>query len=132
MSHDYFHELHFSIAGAIESLHHHASMISEIARLAKYLDSTGHNIYSHKYFGGIGANGNGEAPPEIPRLINMLRVLDKAGILVRGLQEGLVDFPHIRKNGEEVYLCFKLGEETIRYWHPIDAGFRGRQPLSTL
>jgi hypothetical protein len=40
----------------------------------------------------------------------------------------LIDFPHWR-DGREVYLCWKLGEERIDYWHDIDAGYDGRQPL---
>ncbi len=41
---------------------------------------------------------------------------------------GLVDFLSLR-DGHEVYLCWRLGEERINYWHPLDAGFRGRRPL---
>ncbi len=41
---------------------------------------------------------------------------------------GLIDFLSLR-NGREVYLCWHLGEERINYWHYLDAGFAGRQPL---
>jgi hypothetical protein len=41
---------------------------------------------------------------------------------------GLVDFLSLR-DGREVYLCWRLGEERIKYWHPLDTGFRGRRPL---
>jgi hypothetical protein len=40
----------------------------------------------------------------------------------------LVDFPSLRR-GEKVYLCWKLGEERIGYWHGIEEGFAGRKPL---
>ncbi len=39
-----------------------------------------------------------------------------------------MDFPSLRE-GEEVYLCWKLGEERIGYWHGIEEGFAGRKPL---
>lgn len=52
----------------------------------------------------------------------------ETGCLVKDLDEGLVDFPSLLK-GEEVYLCWKLGEERIEYWHGIDEGFAGRKPL---
>jgi hypothetical protein len=55
------------------------------------------------------------------------RILE-TGCLVKDLDEGLVDFPTLR-GGEEVYLCWKLGEEHIGYWHGIDEGFSGRKPL---
>ena len=50
------------------------------------------------------------------------------GAEVKGLDQGLVDFPSER-NGRIVYLCWMLGEPDIAFWHDLDAGFRGRQPL---
>jgi hypothetical protein len=44
---------------------------------------------------------------------------------------GLVDFP-CRQDNREVYLCWKLGEDKLDWWHEIDAGFAGRQPLASL
>ena len=43
-------------------------------------------------------------------------------------RRGLVDFPSIR-DGEEIYLCWKLDEQRVAWWHEPDAGFAGRQPL---
>lgn len=50
------------------------------------------------------------------------------GVELKGLDEGLIDFPSERA-GRVVCLCWKLGEERIAWWHEIDAGFAGRQPL---
>jgi hypothetical protein len=50
------------------------------------------------------------------------------GCVLKDLDEGLVDFPALI-DGREVYLCWKLGEERIGYWHGIDEGFAGRKPL---
>ena len=55
------------------------------------------------------------------------RILE-TGCVVKDLDEGLVDFPTLRE-GKEVYLCWKLGEERIGYWHGIEEGFAGRKPL---
>ncbi|MGD0696293.1 MAG: DUF2203 domain-containing protein [Terriglobia bacterium] len=55
------------------------------------------------------------------------KILD-TGCLVKDLDEGLVDFPCLM-HGEEAYLCWKLGEERIGYWHGIEEGFAGRKPL---
>jgi hypothetical protein len=50
------------------------------------------------------------------------------GILLRDPETGLVDFPAMR-DGEPVYLCWRLGEERVGHWHPLDSGFSGRRPL---
>jgi hypothetical protein len=57
-----------------------------------------------------------------------LASLTSLGVEVKSIEEGLVDFPHIR-DGRLVYLCWKAGEATIAYWHDLDAGFSGRQRL---
>ncbi len=50
------------------------------------------------------------------------------GCLVKDLDIGLIDFPTLFQ-GEEVYLCWKLGESGIRFWHGVHEGFRGRKPI---
>ena len=55
------------------------------------------------------------------------RVLE-TGCLIKDLDIGLVDFPSVIDN-EDVYLCWKLGEDRIRYYHRQDEGFAGRKPL---
>jgi hypothetical protein len=57
--------------------------------------------------------------------------LSDVGCELKDYQVGLIDFvgKHQRR---DVYLCWKLGEEKIGYWHEIEAGYAGRQPISTL
>ena len=50
------------------------------------------------------------------------------GCLVKDVEAGLVDFPHLRE-GRQVCLCWKLGEDDIYFWHETDAGFGGRMSL---
>lgn len=50
------------------------------------------------------------------------------GALPKDLEKGLVDFP-TRMEGEDCYLCWKIGETSISYWHGLDEGFPGRKPL---
>ena len=54
--------------------------------------------------------------------------ISERGILVKGIEPGLVDFPSL-KDGREVYLCWREGEAQIDFWHEVDTGFPGRQPL---
>ena len=57
-----------------------------------------------------------------------LTQLQETGCVLKSLQDGLVDFPHL-KEGREIYLCWKYGEEDIHFWHEVDEGFAGRTPL---
>ncbi len=54
--------------------------------------------------------------------------LDRAGVLIRDLDRGLVDFPSTR-DGQDVYLCWLVDEDEVAFWHPCDDGFAARQPL---
>ena len=62
------------------------------------------------------------------QLAQTIDEIQQTGCLVKDLDSGLVDFPSLRE-GEEVYLCWKLGEAHIGYWHGIEEGFAGRKPL---
>lgn len=57
-----------------------------------------------------------------------LQQLETLGCLLKDINLGLVDFYTLR-NGELVFLCWRLGEGRIRFWHRLDDGFAGRQPL---
>lgn len=57
------------------------------------------------------------------------RILD-TGVVIKDINIGLLDFPAL-KDGREVYLCWQYGEQDIAFWHEIDAGFAGRQPIES-
>jgi hypothetical protein len=65
----------------------------------------------------------------ISSLYKEVEEVEDFGILIKSLDEGLVDFPSKRFN-EEVWLCWKIEEEKIRFWHGKNEGFIGRKPLS--
>jgi hypothetical protein len=54
--------------------------------------------------------------------------LEAMEVVLRDPEGGLVDFPSLR-DGEEVYLCWRLGEGEVAFWHHPEAGFTGRQPV---
>ncbi len=62
------------------------------------------------------------------QLRDTLARLQDAEVVLRDLDRGLVDFPAIRDD-REVYLCWVEGEDEIGYWHDLEAGFAGREPL---
>ena len=62
------------------------------------------------------------------RLRAVIEEIQETGCLIKDLDIGLVDFPTLFR-GTEVYLCWKLGEPAIEFWHPVEEGFRGRKPI---
>ena len=78
------------------------------------------------------ANGSAQGQRDLQQAVTQLEAtvqeIEETGCLVKDLDLGLVDWPHLR-DGHEVYLCWHLGEADIGYWHEIADGFRGRQPL---
>jgi hypothetical protein len=62
------------------------------------------------------------------RLQEYVGELRQLGVEPKSPAEGLIDFPAMR-DGRLVYLCWKLGEPEVLYWHDLDAGFQGRRPL---
>jgi len=55
--------------------------------------------------------------------------LESMGVMIKSVEEGLLDFPSTRFN-EEVFLCWKDGETEIKFWHGKEEGFMGRKPLT--
>jgi len=64
------------------------------------------------------------------RLKETIEEIHEIGCLVKDLDIGLIDFPTLFR-GEEVYLCWKLGETGIAYWHGVEEGFRGRKAIDS-
>ena len=62
------------------------------------------------------------------KLRGVIEQVQQIGCLIKDLEIGLVDFPTVFR-GSEVYLCWKLGEPAIEYWHGVDEGYRGRKPI---
>jgi len=64
----------------------------------------------------------------VSHLMYLLHQIKDLGVIVKDVDKGLCDFPYMR-DGKMVYLCWHLGEEEIGFWHDIEAGFAGREPL---
>jgi hypothetical protein len=72
-----------------------------------------------------------ELETAVDRLQGFVDELTSIGVELKDYQTGLVDFVG-RHQGRDVYLCWKLGEESITHWHELHTGFAGRQPVSQL
>src|SRR5438132_10107830 len=60
--------------------------------------------------------------------VSAAAAVEALGVIVRDASTGLIDFAAVRGD-EAVYLCWRLGEARVAFWHPRDSGFMGRQPL---
>jgi hypothetical protein len=65
---------------------------------------------------------------DFERLDILVHQIQDMGILFKDINLGLLDFPALR-DGWEVYLCWQYGEGDIAFWHEVEAGFAGRQPI---
>jgi hypothetical protein len=85
--------------------------------------------------GGLSATDVAAVEAEVEQLGDALAAcidrLHKAGVQVKDVDAGLLDFPSLRR-GVEVLLCWRVGEESIAFWHGADEGFAGRKPLDAV
>jgi hypothetical protein len=82
-----------------------------------------------KALGNGGNKAASEIADQFQRLGGLVREINATGAILKDVNTGLVDF--LAKRGDqEVYLCWRYGEDEVLYWHGIDAGFAGRQPIS--
>ena len=126
----YQYQKHFTLDEARAYLPRLKYQISEILKIKIQLDKIGFNIFTRKYEMGFNPDTLSEFPPEYEQFGELVQSLADEGIYVKGFEDGLVDFPAIRKNGEEVFLCWREGEKDISFWHSLSGGYRGRRPIA--
>ena len=66
----------------------------------------------------------------VSNLYKAIEQLENTGVMIKSVDEGLLDFPSMRFD-EEVWLCWKTGETEIKFWHSKQEGFMGRKPLAS-
>lgn len=123
---------HFELNEARNILISLSPKLKRISILKRILDNK--KISEEKYFfmGNLGKNGDGDYPEEMYEITELISSIIQLGIQIKNLDYGLIDFPHIRSSGEEVFLCYELGESTIEFWHGLSEGYAGRKPVALL
>lgn len=110
-------------------------LLGEIQAAKAEVDARGRDMA--RLLGATGGNGHLEGDLARARdaveyaagdLQDRIAEFEDIGVELKGVDEGLCDFPSLRED-RVVYLCFRLGEDDIEYWHELDTGFAGRQPL---
>lgn len=109
---------------AIASKQKIAEIEMEFAELVRLVTTTGGRVVnvSHWLHRKQEEESHGES------LRDAARQIEEAGVLIKDLDIGLIDFP-CEMDGREVYLCWKLGETSIGFWHNTNEGFAARKPL---
>jgi hypothetical protein len=125
----------FTLQEALVLLPTVRQLLLEIQEAKRDLDAASAEV--ERLLGLTGGNGHlaedvararREAQVAAVKLETLMTELDSLGVQLKSIEEGLVDFPSDR-DGRVVLLCYRLGEETIAWWHDEDTGFAGRQPL---
>ncbi|HEX3455173.1 MAG TPA: DUF2203 domain-containing protein [Gaiellaceae bacterium] len=111
-----------------------------VEQMVEYRRELGAALEQRERLGEVtGSNGGGfhpRVPGQVDTAVNeaadgikrCVEELTALGIQVKDIDTGLVDYPSWRDD-EEVLLCWRLGEGEIAWWHTLDGGFAGRQPL---
>ena len=105
--------------------------LKEIMERKRVADALRNDV-EHYSLVGFDTRGFSEKNQELDLVVKDLMAkveeLEDLGVKVRDIDMGLIDFPSLL-DGEEIYLCWKLGEEHVAFWHRPDEGFAGRKPL---
>ena len=123
------HNVHYTVDQANAALGHVSEVLDRLRRAREGLND-------EEVRAALGEaapqNGGGEPGRKVSESFLALRSglleLQALEIVLRDLERGLIDFPSIR-DGREVYLCWEEGEERIEFWHDVESGYAGRQPL---
>ena len=123
------HERHFSRAEANTLLPQLTELLSRLRDAKEQLtDEEAHEALAE----AAPANGGGDEGRQVGvaflEVRRLLETIERSGIVLRDIDRGLVDFPAVI-DGREVYLCWELGEDEVGFWHDMDAGYVGREPL---
>ena len=123
------HERHFSREEANALLPQLTALLSQLQEAKDELtDTEAHEALSE----AAPTNGGGEQGRQVGvaflEVRRILETVERAGIVLRDIDRGLVDFPALM-DGREVYLCWELGEDEVGYWHDLEGGYGGREPL---
>jgi len=123
---------HFTIQDAnkvlpsvIKKFNNIVSLKNEVTRIQSEMETNPRYMSSFKDY----MIKKQELNTAITNFYKAIEDLESTGVMVKSIEEGLLDFPSIRFN-EEVWLCWKAGETEIKFWHGKDEGFTGRKPLS--
>lgn len=122
----------FTLSEANQALVVIRPLMDEVQSIRQKIMSTQPEAWSaiEKSVGNGGSRTLSKIVVEFEKLDALVhRILD-TGVIIKDINIGLLDFSAL-KDGHEVYLCWQYGEGDIAFWHEVDAGYAGRQPIDT-
>ena len=121
---------YFTLEQAVAALEVIRPLVGEIMKIRQSILSREPEMWPviAKAVGNGGSKVASQMVQEFERLDQAVQSILSTGAILKDLNVGLVDFPSLRDE-REVYLCWRYDEATILFWHEIDGGFSGRQPL---
>lgn len=130
-------EKHFTLDEADRLLPRLGAIVEQLVTVRREIGAKQQRMEElRSHVRGNGATAEGRAfatlKEELESMAEELRQgieqIEAFGCLIKDLDIGLIDFPALR-HGQEVFLCWRLGEERIGFWHTTHEGFSGRKPL---
>ena len=123
---------YFTLEQANETLNTIRPLMDEVQAIRQKIISSQPEAWSaiEKSAGNGGNRELSRMVQDFEKLDALVHRILATDVLIKDINTGLLDFPALR-NGREVYLCWQHGEGEIAFWHEVDAGYAGRQPIET-
>ena len=123
---------YFTVQEANEVLNAIRPLLDEIQTIRKEILARKPEVWPvvERAAGNGGSLSASKLVREFERLDAFVHQVQDTGVLFKDINAGLLDFPAL-KDGREVYLCWQYGEDDIAFWHEVEAGYAGRQPIES-
>lgn len=126
-SHFTLKEANAMLPSVIKKFKYLVNLKNELIRVQSELESNPKYMSSFKDY----VLKKQELNSAISNFYKAIEELESGGVVIKSVDEGLLDFPSLRFN-EEIWLCWKEGETEIKFWHGKDEGFNGRKPVENV
>lgn len=123
---------YFTLEEANETLNFIRPLMDEVQQIRKRILDKQPEAWPaiEKSVGNGGNRALSSLVQDFERFDMLVHRIQGTNVLIKDINLGLLDFPAL-KDGREVYLCWQYGEGEIAYWHEVEAGFAGRQPIES-
>lgn len=123
---------YFTLAEANETLLFIRPLMDEVQQIRKKILEKQPEAWPaiEKSAGNGGNRALSSMVQDFEQLEALIHRIQGTNVIIKDINLGLLDFPAL-KDGREVYLCWQYGEGEIAFWHEVEAGFAGRQPIDT-
>jgi hypothetical protein len=123
---------YFTLEEANETLNFIRPLMDEVQRIRKKVLQHQPDAWPamEKAAGNGGNRALSNMVQDFEKFDTLIHEMQASGVLIKDINLGLLDFPAL-KDGREVYLCWQYGEGEIAFWHEVEAGFAGRQPIDS-